>query len=90
MSHTLGAGQRATADVNRQKLEQRNSQLKRRDCRPDSLQAILRLSLSCFESRLDVAIRGGLINQSCSLRAFLRFRLRAKAALTRFFSPGFR
>jgi len=28
--------------------------------------------------------------QSCSLRAFLRFRLRAKAAFTRFFSPGFR
>jgi hypothetical protein len=28
--------------------------------------------------------------QSCSLRAFLRFRLRAKAALTRRFSPGLR
>ena len=26
----------------------------------------------------------------CSLRAFLRFRLRAKAAFTRFFSPGFK
>jgi hypothetical protein len=28
--------------------------------------------------------------QSCSLRAFLRLRFRAKASLTRFFSPGFR
>jgi hypothetical protein len=28
--------------------------------------------------------------QSCSLRAFLRLRLRANASLTRFFSPGFR
>ena len=28
--------------------------------------------------------------QSCSLRAFLRLRLRARASLTRFFSPGFR
>ena len=27
---------------------------------------------------------------SASFRAFLRFRLRAKAAFTRFFSPGFR
>jgi len=27
---------------------------------------------------------------SASLRAFLRFRLRANAAFTRFFSPGFR
>jgi hypothetical protein len=30
------------------------------------------------------------INQSCSFRAFLRLRLRAKASFTRFFSPGFR
>ena len=29
-------------------------------------------------------------HQSCSLRAFLRLRLRARASLTRFFSPGFR
>ena len=28
--------------------------------------------------------------QSCSLRTFLRARLRASAAFTRFFSPGFR
>ena len=28
--------------------------------------------------------------QSCSLRVFLRARLRANAAFTRFFSPGFR
>ena len=28
--------------------------------------------------------------QSCSFLAFLRLRLRAKASLTRFFSPGFR
>jgi hypothetical protein len=28
-------------------------------------------------------------SQSCSLRTFLRARLRASAALTRFFSPGF-
>ena len=27
---------------------------------------------------------------SCSLRAFLRLRLRASASFTRFFSPGFR
>jgi hypothetical protein len=28
--------------------------------------------------------------QSCSLRAFLRLRLRASASFTRFLSPGFR
>ena len=27
---------------------------------------------------------------SCSFRAFFRLRLRAKASLTRFFSPGFK
>ena len=31
-----------------------------------------------------------LVFYSCSFRAFFRLRLRAKASLTRFFSPGFR
>jgi hypothetical protein len=38
------------------------------------------LDLHCLEAAL----------QSCSLRTFLRARLRASAAFTRFFSPGFR
>jgi hypothetical protein len=33
---------------------------------------------------------GPLLRQSCSLRVFLRARLRAKAAFTRFLSPGFK
>jgi len=36
------------------------------------------------------AARGGPENYSCSLRAFLRLRLRASASFTRFFSPGFK
>jgi hypothetical protein len=31
-----------------------------------------------------------ILRQSCSLRVFLRALLRASAAFTRFFSPGFR
>jgi len=37
----------------------------------------------------DMLIASNLL-QSCSLRTFLRARLRASAAFTRFFSPGFR
>jgi hypothetical protein len=33
---------------------------------------------------------GKKMNYSCSLRTFFRFRLRASASFTRFFSPGFR
>jgi len=48
------------------------------------------IRLSFKGCRLVSALRSGLRNYSCSLRAFLRFRLRAKAAFTRRFSPGFR
>jgi hypothetical protein len=36
VAFTLGASQKATADIDRQKLEKRYSQLQRRGCRSDS------------------------------------------------------
>jgi hypothetical protein len=56
------------------------------------VQRIRKFIDACGEEQWAAALRGGgpIGCQSCSLRAFLRLRLRARASLTRFFSPGFR
>ena len=56
-----------------------------------SIKSLLQLEMvGARSSRAAPGRSGPLLLQSCSLRVFLRARLRARAALTRFFSPGFR
>ena len=56
-----------------------------------SMNSLLQLEMvGARSSRAAPGRSGPLLRQSCSLRVLLRARLRARAAFTRFFSPGFR